>query len=91
MQRGDAVPMFGDGSTEHLRGRHASGLQHPDTFEIVNLGESRTVPLSELIDTIARNLGVTPEIERLPMQPGDMIRTDQPEKDFAPAKPGKST
>ncbi len=45
------------------------------TFEIVNLGESRTVPLTEMIDTVARTMGVTPEIERLPMQPGDVVRT----------------
>ena len=38
----------------------------------MNLGESRTVPLTEMIDTVARTLGVTPEIERLP---GDVIRT----------------
>jgi UDP-glucuronate 4-epimerase len=49
--------------------------QHPDAFEIVNLGESRTVSLTEMIDTIARTLGVTPEIERLPMQLGDVVRT----------------
>ena len=49
--------------------------QHPDAFEIVNLGENRTVALTEMIDTVARTLGVTPEIERLPMQPGDVIRT----------------
>ncbi len=41
----------------------------------MNLGESCTVPLTEMIDTVARTLGVTPEIERLPMQPGDVIRT----------------
>ena len=86
MQRGEAVPMFGDGSTERdytyvddtlqgVLGAMRFLDQHPDTFEIVNLGESRTVPLTEMIDTVARTLGVTPEIERLPMQPGDVIRT----------------
>ena len=86
MQRGEAVPMFGDGSTERdytyvddtlqgVLGAMRFLDQHPDTFEIVNLGESRTVPLTEMIDTVARALGVTPEIERLPMQPGDVIRT----------------
>ena len=86
MQRGEAVPMYGDGSTERdytyvddtLQGvLGAMGFldQHPDTFEIVNLGESRMVPLTEMLDTVARTLGVTPEIERLPIQPGDVIRT----------------
>ncbi len=78
--------MFGDGSTEldytyvddtlqGVLGAMHFLDQHPDTFEIVNLGESRTVPLTEMIDTVARTLGVTPEIERLAMQPGDVVRT----------------
>ena len=86
MRNSNPVPMFGDGSTERdytyvddtLQG--VLGAMHfldqrPDAFEIVNLGESRTVPLTEMIDSVARRLGVTPEIERLPMQPGDVIRT----------------
>ena len=44
-------------------------------FEIVNLGESRTVRLDQLIALIAEALGVTPVIERQPMQPGDVRRT----------------
>ncbi|MEJ2320681.1 MAG: GDP-mannose 4,6-dehydratase [Gemmatimonadales bacterium] len=47
----------------------------PDAYEIVNLGESETVELSELIGLIADELGVTPEIERLPPQPGDVEQT----------------
>jgi UDP-glucuronate 4-epimerase len=47
----------------------------PDAYEIVNLGESEAVELSRLIGLIANELGVTPEIERLPPQPGDVERT----------------
>jgi len=47
----------------------------PDAHEIVNLGESEAVELSRLIGLIADELGVTPEIERLPPQPGDVERT----------------
>jgi UDP-glucuronate 4-epimerase len=47
----------------------------PDAYEIVNLGESETVELSRLIGLIADELGVTPEIERLPPQPGDVEQT----------------
>jgi UDP-glucuronate 4-epimerase len=86
MQSGEPIPMFGDGSTERdytfvddtlqgLLGAIRFLDQNPDAFEIVNLGESRTVSLTEMIDTIARTLGVTPQIERLPMQPGDVVRT----------------
>ena len=86
MQGGEAVPMFGDGSTERdyifvddtlqgLLGAMRYLDEHPGAFEIVNLGESRTVSLTEMIDTVARTLGVTPDIERLSMQPGDVLRT----------------
>lgn len=47
----------------------------PDAYEIVNLGESETVELSHLIDLIADELGVSPEVEKLPPQPGDVERT----------------
>jgi UDP-glucuronate 4-epimerase len=86
MLKGDAVPMFGDGSTQRdytyvddtlqgILGAMRYVDQNPEAFEIVNLGESRTVSLTEMIDTIGRTLAVTPKIERLPMQPGDVIRT----------------
>jgi UDP-glucuronate 4-epimerase len=41
----------------------------------VNLGESRTVELREMIQVLAEELGVEPRIRRLPMQPGDVQRT----------------
>ena len=47
----------------------------PDAYEIVNLGGSEPVELSRLIDLIAHSLGVVPEIEHLPPQPGDVERT----------------
>lgn len=41
----------------------------------MNLGESRTVRLDRLIALIGSALGVTPTIDRRPMQPGDVQRT----------------
>lgn len=87
MARGEPIPMFGDGSTqrdytyiddilEGLEGaiRWVDGA--PDgAFDIVNLGESRTVRLDEMIEILAGALGVTPEIQHLPPQPGDVERT----------------
>lgn len=83
---GESIPMFGDGTTERdytyvddildgVTGALAYVDAHPDAFEIVNLGESRTISLTEMIDTVAGALGVVPTIERLPMQPGDVVRT----------------
>ena len=86
MSRGDAIPFYGDGSTERdytwiddiLQGVVASierTRTHPGEFEIINLGESRTTSLSKLVQLIGDALGVTPKLERLPMQPGDVNRT----------------
>ena len=41
-------------------------------FEVFNLGESRTVSLSEMIATIEKVTGKKAKIKRLPMQPGDV-------------------
>jgi UDP-glucuronate 4-epimerase len=85
---GDAIPMFGDGTSERdytyiddiLQGvEGALALARSDTegglFEVVNLGESRTVALREMIDVLAEEMGVAPRVERLPEQPGDVRRT----------------
>jgi UDP-glucuronate 4-epimerase len=84
---GQPVPQFGDGSMERdhtwvddiVQGVMAARdwVLRPEgpAFEIVNLGESRTVRLDRLIALIGEALGVTPTIERRPMQPGDVQRT----------------
>lgn len=86
MSEGRPVPMYGDGTTERdytyvddvVAGIEAAveltGAPEP-VYEIVNLGESRTTSLRRLIDLIAASLGVEPQIERLPPQPGDVERT----------------
>jgi UDP-glucuronate 4-epimerase len=83
---GRPLPRFGDGSTARdytfiadiLEGvgaalDHARGT--PGCFEIVNLGESRTVTLSEMIQGVGEAFGRTPEVTELPLQPGDVERT----------------
>jgi len=83
---GKAVQRYGDGSTERdytyvddiIQGVMAAVDwvgDGPPAFEIVNLGESRTTRLDRLITLIAGALGVTPAIDVLPMQPGDVLRT----------------
>ena len=87
MDGGEPVPMFGDGTTERdytyvedtldgIEGalRWARGSGGP-RYEIVNLGENRTVSLRRMIDVIAGEMGVDPEIRELPAQPGDVERT----------------
>lgn len=87
MLEGRRVPMFGDGTTERdytwiddiVQGVVAAVDWSADAgagaYEIVNLGESRTTSLARLIDLIGDALGIQPEIERLPLQPGDVRRT----------------
>lgn len=77
------IPVFGDGSSERdytyvddiIDGVTAALGYDASPFEIINLGESRTVPLYYLINLLEEALGRQAIIERLPAQPGDMQRT----------------
>lgn len=87
LEAGEPIPMYGDGSTERdytyiddilqgLEGALAwAEADGPARFEIVNLGESRTISLGRMIEVIGQEMGVEPEIRELPMQPGDVLRT----------------
>lgn len=86
LKRGGELPMFGDGATSRdytyvtdiLDGVTKSlawARKHEAAHEVVNLGESRAVSLREMIQVLGEEMGVTPQIRRLPMQPGDMERT----------------
>ena len=44
-------------------------------YQVVNLGESRTVTLSEMIAAVGKAFGREPRVKQLPMQPGDVLRT----------------
>ena len=86
LAQGEEIPMFGDGSSQRdytyiediLQGVEG-GLEwvhaHEGQYEIVNLGESRTVSLREMISVLGEEMGVKPRIRRLPDQPGDVSRT----------------
>jgi len=86
MAAGEAIPLFGDGSTRRdytyvddivqgVEGAIRYATSHPAAFEIVNLGESDTVTLSRLVELLGGAMGVEPRIRRLPPQPGDVERT----------------
>lgn len=81
-----SIPMFGDGSTSRdytyitdiVDGIVRSTdyvLNNNDVYEILNLGNSSPVSLIEMIQTIGKAVGIVPNIERLPMQAGDVERT----------------
>jgi len=84
---GQTVAQFGDGSAERdytyvddivdgviraLDWTAAAGAAH----EIFNLGGGEPVRLDRLIAMLGEALGVTPRIERHPLQLGDVLRTE---------------
>jgi UDP-glucuronate 4-epimerase len=79
IDRGEAVPMFGDGSTARdytyiddiVTGiLAATDLDVP--FDVFNLGNSTPVSLSEMIRTIEECLGKKAVLRQMPLQPGDV-------------------
>lgn len=87
LRNSQPIPMYGDGSTERdytyiddivdgvLGSLDLLERSDDPIFEVINLGESQTISLKEMITVLAEEMGVTPVIERLPMQPGDVTRT----------------
>ena len=79
---GRTLPRFGDGRTERdytyiddIMDGLVKALDKVDGYEIFNLGESRRVSLSRLIEVIEHEAGAKAKIERLPDQPGDVRMT----------------
>jgi UDP-glucuronate 4-epimerase len=86
MTEGREIPMFGDGSTERdytyvddildgIEGSLRYARENPGSYEVVNLGESRTISLRQMIDTVADVFNVKPNVVQHPLQPGDVMRT----------------
>lgn len=77
------IPVFGDGTTRRdytfiddiIGGVRAAIDYDKSDYEVINLGESRTVELRELISLIERELGQSARINRQPLQPGDVPQT----------------
>ncbi|MCA1849618.1 MAG: GDP-mannose 4,6-dehydratase, partial [Acidobacteria bacterium] len=76
-------PVFGDGTTRRdytfiddiIAGVRAAIDYTASDYEVINLGESRTVELRELIALLERELGRHAIIDRQPGQPGDVPQT----------------
>jgi UDP-glucuronate 4-epimerase len=83
MSEGKPIPVFGDGTTRRdytfiddiMAGVRAAIDYTSSEYEVVNLGESRTVELRELISLLEKELGITAQIDRQPLQPGDVPQT----------------
>jgi UDP-glucuronate 4-epimerase len=83
ISKGEPIPVFGDGTTRRdytfvddiISGVRAAMDYDASPYEVVNLGESRTVELRELIALLERELGRGAVINRQPTQPGDVPQT----------------
>ena len=77
------IPVFGDGTTRRdytyiddiIDGVTAAIDYDKSNYEVINLGESRTVELRELISLLEKELDTHAIIERQPPQPGDVPQT----------------
>jgi len=94
ISEGQEIPFYGDGNTARdytyiddiIDGITKSILyleSHSGVYEIINLGESEVITLSEMLSTIETNLGISAIRKNLPMQPGDVRKTNA---DIAKAK-----
>jgi UDP-glucuronate 4-epimerase len=86
MARGEPIPCYGDGTTERdytwvgdvVDGIVAAidrGAGHRAEFEVVNLGSGRPVSLARLVALLGEAMRVSPVVQHLPAQAGDVERT----------------
>ena len=81
--QGKPIPVFGDGTTRRdytyvddiIDGVMAAIVYDKRDYEVINLGESRTVELRELIQLLEKELDTHATIDRQPSQPGDVPQT----------------
>ena len=82
ISEGTSIPVFGDGSSKRdytyiediIQGIQLA-IEKLSGFEIINLGESRTIKLIDLISLIENEVGKKAKINFLPFQPGDVEMT----------------
>ncbi|WP_294285345.1 GDP-mannose 4,6-dehydratase [uncultured Chryseobacterium sp.] len=81
------IPFYGDGTTARdytyiddiIDGILKSILyleNNSGVYEIINLGESEVIELNEMVATIEDKLGKSAIRKNLPMQPGDVLKTN---------------
>lgn len=83
----EEIPFYGDGTTARdytyiddvVDGiwKSVQYLEnHSAVYEIINLGESEVINLNEMLSTIEKTLGKSAIRKNLPMQPGDVLKTN---------------
>lgn len=82
IDQGRPIPFYGDGSTSRdytyiddiVDGINCA-FNHLKGYQLFNLGESNVITLSQLVKTIENSLSKKAILNRLPMQPGDVVKT----------------
>lgn len=81
------IPFYGDGSTSRdytfiddiidgiLKSIKSLEEKSP-VFEILNLGENEVINLQEMVSTLETEMNVSAQKNPLPMQPGDVLKTN---------------
>jgi len=80
MLRGEPLPLFGDGSSRRdytyiddiVDGVRAAMEYEATPYEVINLGNNRTVSLLEMVRHLEQAMGIDAQIAWLPEQPGDV-------------------
>jgi len=83
MLAGKPIPVFGDGTTSRdytfvedvVAGIRGAMTYSGSGYEVINLGNNRTVSLMEMIAGIEQAIGVTASLDRRAEQPGDVPHT----------------
>ena len=85
ISRGETLQLFGDGTTardytyiDDIINGVTGAIEYINVhqcFEVINLGESETISLLEMVEIISDEMGRKVDCEFLPMQPGDVICT----------------
>lgn len=83
MRAGAPVPVYGDGSSRRdytyvadvVDGVRAAMDYTASPYEVINLGNNRTVSLLEMIGALEQALGVKAQLRFEPEQPGDLPAT----------------
>jgi len=83
MLRGEPITIYGDGTSRRdytyiddvVTGVRRAMDYTSSTYEIINLGNNRTVSLMEMVRQLEEALGVKAHLEFLPEQPGDVPQT----------------
>ncbi|KMQ69668.1 epimerase [Chryseobacterium sp. FH2] len=87
ISEGQEIPFYGDGTTARdytyiddiIDGitKSITYLEnHSKVYEILNLGESQVINLNDMLCTLENNLGKSAIRKNLPMQPGDVQKTN---------------